>query len=154
MNRPFRQELMTTVILVSALFFGLPALADDADDLTQMLHEFLAGVSEATVHDRFWAEDLVYTSSAGTRTNKAEIMSGFGESDDGEREDAGPVYMAEDVQVKVYGTTAVVAFRLVATPADQYGEDAVLNYLNTGTFLKRDGIWQVVAWQATKMPGS
>ena len=110
---------MTTVILLSALFFGPPAIADDANDLTQLLHEFLAGVSDAAVHDRFWAEDLVYTSSAGTRTNKAEIMSGFGESDDGEREDTGPVYAAEDVQVKVYGTTAVVAFRLVATPGDQ-----------------------------------
>ena len=152
MNRPFRQVLITTVILSSALFFGLPAIADDADDLTQLLHEFLAGVSEAAVHDRFWAEDLVYTSSAGTRTNKAEIMSGFGESDDGEGEDTGPVYTAEDVQVKVYGMAAVVAFRLVATPGDQFGEDLVLNYLNTGTFLKRNGIWQVVAWQATKMP--
>ena len=154
MNRPFRQVLMTTVILLSALFFGPPAIANDADELTQLLHEFLAGVSDAAMHDRFWAEDLVYTSSAGTRTNKAEIMSGFGESDDGEREDTGPVYAAEDVQVKVYGTTAVVAFRLVATSGDQSAEDVVLNYLNTGTFLKRSGIWQVVAWQATKMSGS
>jgi len=48
----------------------------------------------------------------------------------------------------------VVAFRLVATPVDKFGEDAILNYLNTGTFLKRNGIWQVVAWQATQMPGS
>jgi hypothetical protein len=39
-----------------------------------------------------------------------------------------------------------VAFRLVATDADQ----AIENYLNTGTFLKRNGRWQVAAWQATR----
>jgi hypothetical protein len=27
-----------------------------------------------------------------------------------------------------------------------------MNYFNTGTFLRRDGLWQVVAWQATRMP--
>jgi hypothetical protein len=25
-------------------------------------------------------------------------------------------------------------------------------YWNTGTFVKRDGEWRVVAWQATKIP--
>ena len=154
MNKPNRQYLIIIAILLSALFFRSPAYADDAGDLTQMLNEFLAGAGEEAAHDRFWAEDLVYTSSSGTRTTKGEIMSGFGESDDGENDEPGPVYTAEEVQVKVYGTTAVVAFRLVATPAEQSGEDAVLNYLNTGTFLKRNGIWQVVAWQATKIPGS
>jgi len=29
----------------------------------------------------------------------------------------------------------------------------VANYLNSGTFVKRAGKWQVVNWQATKMPG-
>lgn len=28
----------------------------------------------------------------------------------------------------------------------------VANYLNSGTFLKRNGKWQVVNWQSTKMP--
>jgi len=154
MKRPDCQRLMVAVILVGALFFGPRTFADDADDLTQMLQDFLAGVSEAEVHDRFWADDLVYTSSAGTRTNKTAIMEGFDDSDDDENEDTGAVYTAEDILVQVYGTTAVIAFRLVATPADEFGEDEVLNYLNTGTFLKRDGNWQVVAWQATKIPGS
>jgi len=28
----------------------------------------------------------------------------------------------------------------------------VLTYFNTGTFLRRNGAWQVVAWQATAIP--
>ena len=69
MKRLIRQALGAISMLLIVPFLGQSALADDADDLTQMLHDFLNGVSEAAVHDRFWAEDLVYTSSAGTRTD-------------------------------------------------------------------------------------
>ena len=132
------------------LFFGLvmfapAAFAADEEDLRNLLNDFLAGVSQAETHNRFWAEDLIYTSSAGTRTSKAEIMAGFDEENDDE---SGPTYSAEDVRIQMYGTTAVVAFRLVASNDNA----EVQQYLNTGTFLKRDGIWQAAAWQATKMP--
>jgi hypothetical protein len=138
-----RLLLILLAITVSPL-----ANSADADDLTAMVHAFLAGVDTAEAHDRFWAEDLVYTSSSGTRTDKAEIMSGFGDSPQEGSDEAGSVYGAEDIRVNVYGTTAVVAFRLVANNPDA----SVQNYLNTGTFLKRNGMWQVVAWQATKIP--
>ncbi len=46
----------------------------------------------------------------------------------------------------------IMAFKLVGTPTDKAADTDVLYYFNTGTFLKRDGIWQVVAWQATKIP--
>lgn len=132
------------------VLFAPASHAQDESDLTTMLHEFLAGVSEEAVHGAFWADDLIYTSSRGTRTNKAEIMSGFSVADNGAADASGSVYTAEDIQVQVYGTTAIVAFRLIATPAADAADDAVvMEYLNTGTFLKRNGTWQVVAWQAT-----
>ncbi len=142
--------------LCATLLLMIPATghASDTDDLTTILHEFLAGVSEKAAHDRFWAEDLIYTSSRGTRTNKAEIMQGFGSEEGGESEESeesGPVYTAEDIQIQLYGTTAVVAFKLVATPTDDAPVDY---YFNTGTFVKRNGVWQVVAWQATKIPAT
>lgn len=140
---PARLLMILLAITASPL-----ANSADADDLTVLLHAFLAGVDTAEAHDRFWADDLVYTSSSGTRTDKAEIMSGFGDSSEEGGDEAGPDYDAEDIRINVYGTTAVVAFRLVANNPDA----TVQNYLNTGTFLKRDGMWQVVAWQATKIP--
>jgi len=141
------------VVLSVALFsFARPVLADDAETLTRMLHDFLAGVTEADVHDRFWADDLIYTSSTGTRTNKAEIMQGFITRDETDAAAPGPVFSAEDIQVQVYGDTAIVAFKLVGTPPDSADDLQLQNYFNTGTFLKRDGKWQVVAWQATIIP--
>lgn len=149
-------RISPVLLLLGLIAFAQVALASDADDLTLMLHEFLAEAANEAAHERFWAEDLIYTSSSGRRTSKAEIMQSFSAPENNDGAEAGPVYTAEDIQIRVYGTTAVVAFRLVATPADDSGEsDAeseVLQYFNTGTFLKRDGTWQVVAWQATGIP--
>jgi len=58
---------------------------------------------------RFWAEDLVYTSSVKTRANKAEILAGCGETVPDEEDGEAPPYHAEDVDIRLYGDTAVVA---------------------------------------------
>jgi len=63
------------------------------------------------------------------------------------------IYTAEDIRIQQYGTTAIVAFRLVAT-TERDGTTQVANLLNSGTFLKRNGKWQVVNWQSTRMPQS
>ena len=141
------------LFLLAALSISPVVDASDTDDLKQMLDNFLAGVTKAETHDRFWAEDLIYTSSSGTRTTKADIMSGFNAANNSPNEDAaGPVFTAEDVQIQVYGDAAVVAFRLLATPPVGAEELGVQNYFNTGTFLRRGGEWRVVAWQATIIP--
>ena len=140
-----------------ALLAGGQVCASDVDELTAILHEFLAAPDEEHAHARFWAEDLVYSSSAGLRFGKADIMEGFSasdEADDAAGEPPAIIYTGEEVDVRVYGDTAVVAFKLVGTPTDESDEGGILYYFNTGTFLKRDGVWKVVAWQATKIPAA
>jgi len=130
--------------------------APAADELTALLKEFLAGASrnDAAVHDRFWAEDLIYTGSAGRRRNKTEVMHDVRSAPVPKPGDASIVYTAEDIRVQQYGNTAVVAFRLVASKekGQKNGGSEVTNYLNSGTFIKRKGKWQVVNWQSTKVP--
>ena len=129
--------------------------APDAPELTKLLQDFLAGASknDIAMHDRFWADELVYTSALGRRKGKADIMRELREETKAtpKPEEGTAVYTAEDVRVQQYGDTAVVAFRLVAT-TDKAGTKTVANYFNTGTFLKRNGKWQVIAWQATALP--
>lgn len=138
------------------LLLLMPALASASDArqaLANMLDAFLAGASagEPAAHERFWADDLVYTSSNGTRTNKAAILESVRAGADNQPATPAVVYTAEDVDIRVYEDAAVVAFRLVATPSDD-GEATVQTYFNTGTFLERDGEWRAVAWQATRIP--
>jgi hypothetical protein len=140
----FFQACLCAITLMAAPF----AVAADVDELTAMLHEFLANADKASAHEMFWAEELVYTSSGGLRFGKSDIMQGF---EGAEESDAPPavIYSGEEVDVRLYNGMAVVAFKLVGTASDG---SQTLYYYNTGTFLKRDGTWKVVAWQATKIP--
>lgn len=163
-------RVLKALLLLVALISGNPAMAgDDSAELTRMLNEFLAGASinDAAVHDRFWAEDLIYTSSSGERIGKVDIMGGLSapapasEDEDkagAEAIEAATVYSAEEIRIQQYGDTAIVAFKLVGTtPASGENTGAaaeVLYYYNTGSFLRRNGVWQVVAWQATRIPAA
>lgn len=111
------------------------------DLLEGRLRHFLANVDDRDTHDRFWSEDLVYTSSAGLRFGKDTIMEGFEAP-----EPSGVTYGAEDVVVRVYDDMAVITFTLVGNDPEE-GEQ---RYLNTGTFRQINGDWQVIAWQATR----
>jgi ketosteroid isomerase-like protein len=150
------QRLLLSSLLLVWVACGLPAqTAPDAADLTKLLHEFLAGAgkNDIAMHDRFWADELVYTSALGRRKGKADIMRELRAEPAAtpKPEEGTTVYTAEEVRIQQYGDTAIIAFRLVAT-TDKAGAKTVANYLNTGTFLKRNGKWQAVGWQATAMP--
>ena len=133
------------------------AEAPDAGELTRMLHEFLAGatVNDVAAHERFWAPDLVYTSSSGERFGKAEILEGLKASPEPPEGEPALVYSAEDIRIQQYGDAAVVAFMLLGSKSAAGAAGTppgVQRFFNTGTFVRRDGTWQAVAWQATRIP--
>ena len=136
------------LILFALLLLAVSPVAgatSEEETLTRILNEFLAGASvhDAAAHERCWEDDLVYTSSAGLRVGKADILEGLDPDDEAAAEEPEVVYSAEDIRIRQYGDTAVVAFRLLGA-----GQE----YFNTGTFVKREGEWRVVAWQATIIP--
>lgn len=143
---------VTSALAITLLCLGT-AHASDSDDITRLLHEFLAAADIRAAHETFWSEDLVYTSSDGLRFDKATILAGFDDAAPSD-EPTEMLYAGEEVDIRVYGDTAVVAFKLVGRPTDKSSSSDVLYYFNTGTFLKRDGVWKAIAWQATKIPPS
>lgn len=161
-------QAVAMVLLASALAAGQDAKPTGGKGSTatpvraqveveKLLREFLAKVDSSAMHDRFWADDLVYTSAKGVVRGKAEILKSVREGEKAEKEaketkdpNAAPEpkvsYGAEDVRIRQYGNIATCAFRLV-----QHTEGKPDNFFrNTGTFILRNGKWQVVAWQATK----
>lgn len=143
----------TAVLILVTASAAFAQTAPDAAELTRLLNEFLAGASRSdpAIHERFWADDLIYTRSAGRRVNKAEVMRDVRSAPAPKPTDPKTVYTAEEIQIQQYGDTAVVAFRLVST-TEIGGTKQVASNLNSGTFVKRDGKWQVVNWQSTRMP--
>jgi hypothetical protein len=153
MRRLLSSAIVVIVLALSAQAQTTQAVSPDAGELTGLLTEFLAGASrnDAAVHDRFWAEDVIYTGSGGRRRGKAEIMRDVRAAPAPKPGDSTTAYSAEDVRIQQYGNTAIVAFRLVGA-TEKNGLIEIAKFLNSGTFLKRKGKWQVVNWQATKMP--
>ena len=148
------KRILLSAIMLLSIACGLRGqTAPDAAELTQLLKDFLAGAgrNDATMHDRFWADDLIYTSAKGLRKGKVDIMREMHEEAPPKPGDETAVYTAEEIRIQQYGDTAIVAFRLVAT-IEKAGVKEVKNFLNSGTFLKRNGKWQAVSWQATAVP--
>ncbi|MBK9214533.1 MAG: nuclear transport factor 2 family protein [Chloracidobacterium sp.] len=148
------RKIALLLFILSAAVCFRGQTAPDAVELTQMLNDFLAGAgkNDAAVHDRFWADDLIYTRSAGVRINKEELMKGVRSAPAPKVDDPVTVYTAEDIKIQQYGNAAIVAFRLVINTTKADGTKTVGNNLNTGTFVKRNGKWQAVAWQSTVIP--
>ena len=144
-------SILISLVAVSAA--AAQGASRDAAELGRLLDEFLdgAGKNDAAVHDRFWAEDLIYTRAAGQRIGKAELMQGVRSAPPRKTGDAVVAYSAEDVQIHQYGSAAVVAFRLISR-SEKDGKIQITKFLNTGTFIRRKGKWQAVAWQATAVP--
>jgi len=125
--------------------------APDAAELTKLLNDFLSATTDPTTHERFWADDLIYTRSAGRRITKAEVLRDVRSAPTPKPGDPKTIYSAEDIRIQQYGDTAVVAFRLVGTTNAAAGTQ-VAKFLNSGTFVRRTGKWQAVNWQSTRIP--
>lgn len=138
---------MRAIFITLLLLMSSTAYADDRAELTALLAEFLDGATrnDPAVHDKYWAEELIYTSSAGRRFGKAELMQGVNSRGELPAAEISMRYSSEDLQILQYGDTAVVAFTLVGTSPQE-----TLRFLNSGTFVKRNGKWQAVNWQATR----
>lgn len=138
-----------------------PADAPAAGELTLLLHQFLqaASTNDAATFDSFFADDVIYTRSSGVTITKADIMRGLrGQGNEAAHMVAvmHQTYDADQITIHQHADMAVVAFRLIARPANSTeatsGASPTQYYRNTGTFLRQNGKWQAVAWQSTKVP--
>jgi len=110
----------------------------------QLVRQFLADVpkNDPKVFQECFADDVIYTRAVGVTVTKADILKNIGVR---EANEPGATFEGDDFTVHPYGNMAVVNFRLI-----QHNGAETNYFRNTGTFLKRNGKWQAVAWQATK----
>lgn len=145
------------------LLFAVSVRATDAGAtvspvvIRELLTDFLTHNSDPARHENFWADDVVYTSAKGVVRTKPEIMKDVRKaaaqpaapSAPPAAGSAGaPTYTAEDINIRPYNGFAALTFRLVAKMPDGTTD----TYRNSGTLIFRDGRWQVITWQATKVP--
>ena len=121
------------------------------DEIIVALDHFLYGasVNDATIHDQFWAEELIYTSSTGSRFGKAQLMAGMEGTTPILEENVTTWFTASDPHINYVEGVAIANFVLVASNP---GGEVQNRYYNTGIFVFRDMRWQAINWNATAIP--
>jgi ketosteroid isomerase-like protein len=96
--------------------------------------------------DDILSEDLTYTHATGVFETKAEFIAKL-KSGQLRYESFAP----EEVVVRVYGTTGVVT-GVARVKVQVKGEHLSLQLRFTNVYVKQGDRWQMVAWQATRLP--
>lgn len=141
--------IAAALVLCSLTAAAAPPLPSTTQQLTTLLKQFLdgAGRSDRAMFVKFFADDVIYTRGTGIVVTKPQIL----ENIDKRAAEGKSTYSAEDITVHEYGDTAVVAFRLEGRIEHTDKTVEAVHFRNTGTFLRRNGQWQAIAWQATKI---
>jgi ketosteroid isomerase-like protein len=145
-------KVVMIVVALGSVAATVPRTQTSAtEEVTALLREFLAGAGsgDRAIFDKFFADDVIYTRASGVVIRKASIMEGLGKP--APASEGKSSYSAEDITVHEYGDTVIVAFRLEGRTEHADGKVETAHYRNTGTFLRRHGRWQAIAWQATKI---
>ena len=147
-------RVITITLLLSLLTVpSLPArAANHQDKTTQDVREvekrriqYLTG-GDLTQLERILSDDLIYTHSSGRVESKAQFLAALRS---GEMK-----YEAmdhEDVQVRVYGDTAVLTGRS-RVKLKSKGEDRSFPLRFTLVYAKQERQWRMVGWQSTRLP--
>jgi ketosteroid isomerase-like protein len=123
------------------------------EQIEKLVRDFLigAGKNDVVAHERFWADDLIYTSAAGVVRTKAEILKNVGAAAaKADPKEPKTSFDAKDMTIHDYDNFAVVNFRLVAH-GENDGKPETRYFRNTGTLRRINNEWRVIAWQATKI---
>lgn len=133
--------LLVTLALPAAGAGKSPARKTAASSVVKTLVQMEQDWSQAGMTgdsrtmDRIMAEDWVSVDFEGRTVTKAQAMVGLKIAASA----AQPVELG-DMKVRVFGTTAIVQ-----------GKDSTGQYAWMDVFLKRDGKWQAVASQSTRI---
>jgi ketosteroid isomerase-like protein len=101
--------------------------------------------SDTAALDRVWADDHTFTNPLGVVQTKAQRLA---EMKSGDR--TLESFTLEDIQVRVYGNTAVVTGR-GTLKGQRHGQDIGGQYRGIDVYVKKQGRWQLVAAQATRI---
>jgi ketosteroid isomerase-like protein len=102
--------------------------------------------SDTKAYGRLLGDDYIYTNQDAVVRTKAEMVSAY---DSGKLKYESVKF--DEIKVHAYGDTAVVTGRSTAKGQDN-GKDFSGQYRYTRVYVKRQGRWQLVATQSTRIP--
>jgi ketosteroid isomerase-like protein len=133
-----------------------PPVAEAERAIRELEAQFARAVVEGdrAFYDRVLAADFTHTSHSGVFKTRAEFMAedkfaAKGASQTGRtRYDA---YDVDDLAIRIYGDTAVVTGRTTPRGRTALGQPITGQYRYLRVWVKRQGRWQAVAFEGTRI---
>jgi hypothetical protein len=143
-----------SAIVASLIVMVPPAFADEASPATKkeivaMTQELMDALvpGKAEVWQRSLADDAMVTDEFGRRQTKKEAVESMHPLPSGF---SGSIEL-RDARVHVYGDTAVLDCEEYETET-VFGQKLVVRYFTMNTYVRRDGVWKVVAMEDVTLP--
>ncbi len=147
--------VVAMLVAASSFVFSQPTRSsanqkgNDEQAVRQLLNEASAALSrnDTVSLDRIYADSYTLTNENGVLLTKALRLAAI---KSGELKFESVVF--DDVNIRLYGNTAVATFR-VTSKAQFKGQEAGGQFRSTSTYVKIKGRWQLVAAQTTRIAG-
>jgi ketosteroid isomerase-like protein len=145
MNR--RIAVLGIAFLFAIAFCGVAAGQSTEDEIKKLETERATAVVKAdmAVLDKYTSDDYTLINANGQVANKAQMLDGF-------KSGKSKLTMNEvsDMKVRVYGNTAVITGKS-NVKGMLGGKDVTGPVMFTRVYVKKDGRWQSVALQQTRV---
>jgi uncharacterized protein (TIGR02246 family) len=151
-QRTTQSARLALVVACCAVLAGAAGLATGAQpaesEIAQLEQRRFAAMQAGDIAtlERLLSPDLTYTHSSGKQETKQEFLGGI-RSGSLKYKAVAP----EGLAVRVYDAAAVVTGRC-HFQVEVEGRMLDLQVRFTDVYVKRDGAWQLVAWQSTRLP--
>ena len=126
-----------------------PSNNQTEQELRRLTREMSSSVlrGDKSLAERYLADTYIETDGNGNVATKAQIL----DNSTGALAGMKPTIDLEDIQVRVYGNTAVVSFR-PNFHFEANGQKISNSYRTTDVWLRRDGRWQLIAEHYSNIP--
>ena len=151
----FSRPTLVKIATLIALMLGMPLVAQaqqkgaEQQVLQAEKDRFAAMIkSDAATLDKLIADDVTYTHGSARLVTKAEFI---GELTSGAFKYLTIAPEEKEWKVRVVGNVAIVNGAAGMRVVD-HGNDQTIRIRYTNVQVNRGGRWQMVAWQATRLP--
>jgi len=143
-----RKAFAVATIFAVATFLASAGAEDVQEHLKKLETERAAAVvkGDADWLDKHTADDYMLISMSGQISDKAKMLEGFKSGQSKLTSDD-----LSDMKVRVYGNTAIVTGK-ADVKGMLGGQDATGQILFTRVYVKKNGTWQTVSLQQTRIP--
>ena len=148
---------MTRTLAIAALLLATCSMASAQTPADKQVEQELLKITremidtslrgDKSAYERYTADTYIETDFYGAVTTKARVLDNFLAPPSSMK----PTLEIQDVQVHVYGDTAVMSSRGIYR-AEANGQKITNSFRTTDVWLRRDGRWQLIASHGSQIP--